>query len=265
MYSSFQLASKYLSYYLTASNGKGHGIHSPFVFDFIKNVLNDNASYDDYKSIESLRAKLLRDKTVLTIEDLGAGSSAGPSKQRSIGAVTRHAVKSKKYGQLLYRIVKYYQPLTAIELGTSLGLTTSYLARAKAESTIYSLEGSTTISELARKNFEALAVKNVKLVEGNFDYTLPSVLYHLPSIDFVFVDGNHRGKPTLNYFHWLLPKTRQHTILIFDDVHWSREMEGAWKIIKENAAVSCSIDLFFIGIIFFRKEFKEKQHFIIRF
>src|SRR6185295_376097 len=170
-----------------------------------------------------------------------------------------------KYAQLLYRIVKYYQPDSVIELGTSLGITTSYLSRARPGGDVFTLEGSTEIAGIARQNFKSLELQNVKVAEGNFDYTLPSVLYHLTSVGVVFIDGNHRCEPTENYFHWLLEKANPDSIFIFDDIHWSKEMERAWEHIKEHPSVRCSIDLFFIGVIFFRPEFKEKQHFTIRF
>ncbi len=265
MYSSFQLALKYFSYHLAAANGKGHGIHSPFVFDFITNVVNDRTEYSDYNKVESVRKKSLKDQTILTIEDHGAGSSSSTSKERSVSSIAKNAVKSKKYAQLLYRIVKYYHSNSIIELGTSLGITTSYFSLARPGGNIFTLEGSMEIANIARQNFKTLELQNVKLAEGYFDYTLPSVLYHLTSVDLAFIDGNHRREPTENYFHWLLEKANSNSIFIFDDIHWSKGMEQAWEHIKEHPAVRCSIDLFFIGIIFFRQEFKEKQHFIIRF
>lgn len=265
MYSSFHIAFKYLAYYLTAANGKGHGIHSPFVFDFITKVLNDQTKYEDYRKVEALRKELLKNQTILTIEDHGAGSSPAASKERSVSSIAKHAVKSKKYAQLLYRVVKRYQPDCIIELGTSLGVTASYLSLARPGGNVFTLEGATTVANIARENLETLHLQNIKLVEGNFDYTLPSVLYHLPSVDLAFVDGNHRREPTENYFHWLLEKATTDSIFIFDDIHWSKGMEQAWEHIKTHPASCCSIDLFFIGIIFFRQEFKEKQHFTIRF
>ena len=265
MYSSFQLTLKYFNYYLSATNGKGHGIHSPFVFDFIIKVLNDRTKYDEYSRVEKLRKKLLGDRTMLSIEDQGAGSSSSVSKKRSVSSIARHAVKSKKYAQLLYRIVKYYQPASVIELGTSLGVTASYLSLARPDRRVLTLEGAAEVADIARKNFQILHLQNIKLIEGNFDYTLPSVLYHLPSVDLAFVDGNHRREPTENYFHWLLEKATDNSIFIFDDIHWSKGMEEAWASIKKHPAVQCSLDLFFIGIIFFRQEFREKQHFKIRF
>jgi predicted O-methyltransferase YrrM len=265
MYSPLQLALKYFNYYLSASNGKGHGIHSPFVFDFIVKVLNDKEKYPEYETVENLRKKLLKDKTVISVKDYGAGSSSSASNQRSVSSIVKHAVKSKKYAQLLYRIVKFYQPKTIIELGTSLGITTSYLALAGRHSSVTTLEGSVEIAKIARQNFQSLSFNNIKLTEGNFDYTLPAALYHLPTVDFAFIDGNHRREPTENYFDWLLAKSNNDSVFIFDDIHWSSEMEQAWNNIKDHVAVRCTLDLFFIGIIFFRQEFKEKQHFVIRY
>lgn len=239
-------------------------MHSPFVFDFITKILNDKTEYSDHDKVEGLRRKLFCDETKLKIEELGAGSSSGKTNLRSVASIARHAMKSKKWGQLLYRIVKYYQPKTIIELGASLGITTSYLSLANPGAKIFTLEGSPQIAAVAEQNFRALELKNIKLVEGNFDNTLPAVLYQVPTVDLVFIDGNHRKGPTENYFHWLLSKINNDTILIFDDIHWSREMEEAWEHIKSHLAVRCSIDLFFLGIVFFRQEFKARQHFKIR-
>ena len=265
MYTALELGLKYFQYFFSASNGKGHGIHSPFVFDFISNVLNDENEYAEYAKVESLRKKLLRDRTVLTIEDYGAGSASSPSNKRFVASIAKQAVKSKKFGQLLHRIVKHYQPRSIIELGTSLGVTTGYLAMANQSSNLVTLEGSPEIAGVARENLTHLQIDNARIIEGNFDYTLPVVLYQLPTIDFAFVDGNHRREPTENYFNWLLAKSNTNSIFVFDDIHWSREMEQAWHNISNDFAVRCSIDLFFMGIVFFRQEFIEKQHFTIRF
>src|SRR6266536_4840405 len=99
---------------------------------------------------------------------------------RSVSSIVKSAVKSKKYSQLLYRIVKYYQPNTVVDLGTSLGITTSYLSLAKPDATIFTLECATEIAKVAKANFKTLERENIRLIEGNFDYTLPAVLYQLP-------------------------------------------------------------------------------------
>ncbi len=265
MYSQWQLAGKYLKHYLSASNGKGHRIHSAFVFDLISKVLNDKKHYPPYDKAEGLRQQLLTDKTVLNMEDFGAGSLVAKTGQRTIGSIAANAAKPKKYGRLFFRMIKEYQPKIIIELGTSLGITTSYLSLAKPGSNIITLEGSTEVAAVAKNNFKTLGLQNISIIEGNFDDTLSSVLSPLSTIDFAFIDGNHRREPTENYFQLLLSKTNNNSILVFDDIYWSREMEQAWETIKAHPLVRCSIDLFFIGIVFFRQEFSEKQHFRIRF
>lgn len=265
MYSRLQLASKYISYLFTASNGKGHGTHSPFVFDFIKNVLNDKRDFYAYSKVESIRKNLLEDNTVLEIDDFGAGSVTGATKKRSIRQIALNAAKPKKLGQLLFRIVNYYQPKHIIELGTSLGLSTAYLAEGNLNAKVTTMEGAKAIAKVAQRQFDILQLTNIKLIEGNFDITLQDVLQKKMAVDLVFIDGNHRKAATLAYFGQLLLKKNDGTILVFDDIHWSNEMEGAWKEIKEHPDVMLTIDLFFFGLVFFRKEFIAKQNFIIRF
>lgn len=266
MYNSFQLACKYLRYYTLAANSQGHGIHSPFVFDFILHVLNNKSQYTPPSSIESLRKELLRDQRRLQIEDLGAGSRIHTTtRQKKVKQLAATALKPKKYAQLLYRLVKHYQPGTMIELGTSLGITTSYLSVGNPSGSVITIEGCEAIRQVTNENFKKLGLTNIRSQQGNFDNILPAVLRQLSSIDLGYIDGNHRYTPTINYFHQLLNKAHNNTILVFDDIHWSREMEKAWTEIRQHPSVRCTIDIFFLGFVFFRDEFKQNQHFTIRF
>lgn len=265
MYSASQLAKKFFKYYLSASNSKGHGIHSPFVFNFVKHVKNDTNKYACYANIEELRAVLLKDKTVIEVEDFGAGSTVIKTNKRRVNKIAASSLKPKKFAQLLFRMVQFYQPNTILELGTSFGISSAYLALGHKQVNLYTLEGAISIAAIARKNFDILALKNIELIHGDFDTTLPKLLQNISGIDMAFIDGNHRKAPTLQYFKQLLEKSTDTTILIFDDIHWSKEMEEAWQEIKENGKVTLTIDLFFIGIVFLRKDFLKKQHFSIRF
>ena len=175
------------------------------------------------------------------------------------------SLKPKKYAQLLYKLVKYVQPKTILELGTSLGLTSAYLASANKEAQLITIEGAPSIAAIAKENLDHLQLQNVHLITGNFDETLETVLAKKSAIDFVFIDGNHRKEPTLRYFEQLLKKSTEQSLFVFDDIHWSRDMNEAWTTIKNHSSVTLTIDLFFIGLVFFRKEQKVKQHFTIRF
>ena len=265
MYSKLTFARKWFTYYRTASNGLGHGIHSPFIFDFVKNVLNDKRPFYAFTPIERLREQLKSDDSLIQIDDLGAGSNSSKSNQRTVSQIARHSSKPKKLAQLLFRIVNYYQPENIIELGTSLGLSSAYLAAANGNGNVYTIEGAPAIATIAKRNFLQLNLYNTQLLEGGFDKVLPLVLDKIGQVDFAFIDGNHRLEPTLRYFQLLLGHTTQHSILVLDDIHWSREMESAWNAIQEDPAVTCTVDLFFLGLVFLRKDFKVKQHFSIRY
>ena len=264
MYSVLQLGKKYLQYYFHAKNGHGHGIHSPFVFEFVDKVLLDKNKYTEFDSIEGRRAELLKDNTVIEIEDFGAGSTILPFKTRVVKDTAKVSLKNKKYSTLLFRIIKYYDLKNIVELGTSFGITTSYMARATTGK-VYTFEGAKSIAGIAVETFKRLDIFNVNLTEGDFDQTLVSKLKEIGRVDLAFIDGNHRKKPTIDYFELFKNSIEENGMMIFDDIHWSKEMEEAWEVIKKDSTVTLSIDLFFIGIVFFRKEFKVKQDFIIRF
>ncbi len=265
MYNHFQLAKKYLRYYFTASNGKGHGVHSPYVFDFIKNVLRDKKIYDCYTEIENQRKKLKADNDLIEVEDFGAGSSVIRENKRFVKDIANSSLKPPKYAWLLFRIVQYYQPANLIELGTSFGITSSYLSFGNKNAKLFTCEGAGNIAAIAQQTFDSLHIKNIELIKGDFANTLPLLFSKIDRFDFAFIDGNHRKEPTLNYFHQLLNHSAPLTILVFDDIHWSAEMEQAWAIIQRHTAVTLTIDLFFIGLAFVNPAFKVKQHFIIRF
>lgn len=265
MYSPLKLVRKYIHYYITASNGKGHGIHSPFIFDFVTNVLNDQRHFYPYDSIELLREQLLKNKTVLTIDDFGAGSTRGSTSQRTVASVAKHAAKSRKLCRLLFRIVHHYQPRTILELGTSLGISSSYMASAAPASKLITIEGASSVAQAAADHHQQLQLRNIRVITGNFDEKLPGILQELETVDLAFVDGNHRFEPTKHYFEQLVQKVNANSIFIFDDIHWSEEMEDVWRVIKADKRVLATIDLFFVGIVLFNPAFKSKQDFTIRF
>ena len=265
MYSGFQLAAKYLSYWLTASNGRGHGIHSPFLFDFVQYILRDKRPFYAYKDLEAWRAALLNDHTTVQVEDLGAGSVMLHGARRSIAAIAKHSAKSPKLVQLLFRMAHSYRPATIVELGTSLGISTAYLALGNPAAKLLTIEGAPALAERARQHFKHLSLDNVEVLTGSFEEKLPELLRAYPTVDMVFVDGNHRKGPTLAYFNLLLGHMAPASVIVFDDIHWSPGMEEAWSAIQTDPRVLLTVDLFHFGLVFFRKDFKVKQQFTIRF
>lgn len=265
MYPTFTLIKKYLQYYVNASNGKGHGVHSPFVYQFIQEVLLDKQKPIDANIIEAKRADLLSNNTSIEVWDRGAGSRQTKQNQRKVKDIAAAALKPKKYAHLLARIVAYFKPENIIEMGTSLGITTCYLARSANGKQVFTMEGAPAVADWAKKTIADLHLQNVQIVEGDFNQTLPELLEKMDRVGLAYIDGNHQYIPTMQYFRDLLKKSDENSFFIFDDIHWSEEMEKAWEEIKQDNAVTLTIDLFFIGLVFFRKENKEPMHFTIRY
>lgn len=258
-----RIARKYLTY-LVRSNNR-HAVHSPFVYRLVEEVLRDQRKFYAFEAIEKRRRALLSDHSTVQITDLGAGSSLQRSSERRVWEIARYAAKSPKYGKLLFRLANYFNPEDILELGTSLGISTAYLGSARTEARVITLEGAPEISAIALETFRQTGLTNIELVNGNFDDTLGPALLGLKKLDMAFIDGNHRKEPTLRYFSQCLTRTHPGSVLVFDDIHWTREMQSAWKEIIAHPAVTLSIDLFFLGVVFFREEFREKQHFVLRY
>ena len=240
-----------------------HGVHSPFVYRLVDKVFYDATPKNVYTEVENIRKTLLADDCEITIIDLGAGSHVNNNRQKKISDIAAHALKPPKLAQLLYRIAADLQPKNIIELGTCLGVTTIYLQKAAPNAKVYTLEGSPQTAEVAKEEFSKAGLNDIELVTGNFDDTLPGIIDKLDKVDFVFVDGNHQKEATLKYFEWCLPKVYEDTLLIFDDIYWSEGMKEAWAQIKAHPQVMVTVDLFWIGLVFFKKG-RMKEDFLIK-
>ncbi|MBP6386586.1 MAG: class I SAM-dependent methyltransferase [Pseudarcicella sp.] len=254
---------RYLKFLYLSKNE--HSLHSPFVFELYTKIIKVKTNPNNrINKIEELRKSLKKNNNFITITDFGAGSKTNNKPQRSIASIAKNAEKPKKIAQLIYRLVHHFKPNTVLDLGTSLGITTLYQAEAYPDATIFSFEGCPETAQIAQKNFDKLDAKNIKIVIGNIDHTLPETIQNLPKIDFVFFDANHQYHATMAYFETCKAKAHQDTFFIFDDIYWSAGMEKAWKEIVQHPDVMISIDLFYLGIVFFRKN-QPKQHFVLRF
>lgn len=249
---------RYLRYLYHAKNE--HAVHSPFVYDLYTNIIKERKPYYIFANIESVRSRLLLNNSSIRVTDFGTGQSS----KRKIASIATNSLKNTKAAELLFRLVNHFQSKYILELGTSLGITTSYLAAVNAGVEIHTLEGCPETAEVARKNFEILRLENITLHVGAFEETLEGVLNNLPNLDFVFIDGNHRKAPTIQYFERCLKKANHSTIFVLDDIHWSSEMEEAWMELKSRPVVTASIDLFEVGILII-DENVQKQDYILRF
>lgn len=255
----FYQIKQYIRFLKTSTNQ--HGVHSPFVYDLVTKCFYDKITHTDYRKISAHKKQLKHSKLKLQITDLGAGSQKFKSDIRSVSDIAKHVSISTKHAKLLYRLTTYLKPNTILELGTSLGVATQALSLGNPEAEITTIEGCPKISEFSKNQFNNKSLRNINLVTGDFSKVIPTLTP--TTFDLIFFDGNHTKEATLAYFEMLLPKATNNSVFIFDDIHWSKGMTEAWDTIKNHPAVTVSIDTFFWGIIFFRKE-QTKEHFVIR-
>jgi predicted O-methyltransferase YrrM len=253
-----------LAYACCSKHARGHGVHSPFVYNLIRDVFLDSTKYPEYEIIEARRALLLNNHQQVRVQDFGAGSHVLASQTRKISSIARTSLSPKKYAQLLFRLVRYVNANHILEMGSSLGISGAYMGIAHPHTKLVSLEGSPEIAAIAQQTFTNCGVTQAEIRVGNFSDSLAPTLQHLQTIDFAFIDGNHQKQATIDYFEHIIPFCTNNTLLVFDDIYWSADMFAAWKHICADSRVRISIDICKLGIISLRTGI-EKQDFNIRF
>ncbi len=250
---------KYLIYKLLSGHSKGHGIHSPFVFDLVSRVFRNKTDSAIVLNIEKTRKRLLNDKRTIFVNDLGSGSGIIKSNNRKVSEIARFSPVPPKYGMLLTKMAETFGSPMILELGTSFGISTMYLASGNINCTVNTVEGSSSVSEIARENFAQSGIKNINLTTGSFIDVLPELLKNeTPGL--VFIDGDHRKEPLIKYFRMIEEKAGSATVVIIDDIHHSLEMEEAWEEIKMFERVSVTIDIFRMGLAFFREGISHNDY-----
>lgn len=248
----FFRASKYLNYMLFSRHRKGHGIHGPFIFDLVSRVFRNKMDYDIVCKIEKVRKKMISDKRSIVVKDLGSGSVKLKTNLRKVSDIAKYSPVPKKYGVLLANMAAEFGDPLLIEFGTSFGISTMYLAGACPGSIVYTLEGCPEISEIAKENFKEEGFNNISVQTGSFDDLLPSIKKLSGNPGLVFIDGNHHKDALINYFFQMSEISCDQTVIIIDDIHYSKEMEEAWNFIKQDENVTMTIDIWRMGMVFFR-------------
>lgn len=240
-----------------------HGVHSPFVYRLVDKIIYDFNAKTVYGEIESICKQVLNDRRMITIGQGGA-SYADKQRKKNINDIAKHALQPPRLAQLLYRLTHDLKPHTIIELGTSLGITTLYMQKAAPQAKVYTVESCREIADVAKEVFKKAGVSGIELITGNFDDTFPGILQNLDKPDLVYIDGNYQKAAVLKYFELCLPKAHDRTLLILSDIYRSDGMKEAWAIIKTHPRVTVTFDLFWMGLVYFKKG-QAKENFLIRF
>ncbi len=245
----------WIAHCLTAKATQGNGVHSPHLFYLVRMLFYDKNAYYCFRDIESQRARLLRNKRRIYVKDYGSGTEG----LRKVAKIAQTSLASKREGQLLFRLVECLKPQKVLELGTSLGITTAYLAHGTTGQ-ITTLEGSEEIQKIAKDTVSRLKLQNVDFVLGNIDETLKCVLEEMKHVDFAFIDANHTEEATIRYFEQIMAYCGEKSVIVLDDIYYSREMTRAWKTIQTDPRVTTTMDLYQVGIVFLDKQYLRKNY-----
>ncbi len=249
----------FFTYYKSARTR--YDVHSPFFHEFIKEVLDTKKEFYVFEDIENIRKKLLRINKKIEFNELGAGSKTGVNAQRNIKDIARHSSTSARDGRLLFNLVILNNASTILELGTSFGIGTSYMAAASDRAHVYTIEGDPASSYMAKRNFDLLGIKNIELYQGPFNSILPDLLKKIPPIDLAYIDGDHTYEGTIKYYNMIKSRLSDKAMIVMDDIYWSKGMYKAWSEIKLDPNVKASIDTHSKGILFFNPTLKiEHKH-----
>jgi len=237
-------------------------LHSPFVYNLYQCCIARENDKSKYAEIEKLRIQFKADKRTLFYEDFGASAK---SRETTVSKLAHQHLKPARIAQILSRMIAHYAYQNCLELGTSLGITTNYLAFGSNRThPIHTIEASQQVQQIAKEGFAILGYdKKIEPHLGTFDEVLPSLLTKVGKLDFLYIDGNHSYEATLRYFEMCKPYLQNDSVVVFDDIYWSPGMTKAWEEIKQDKSVQISVDLFFVGMVFFRKE-QVKEHFQLR-
>jgi predicted O-methyltransferase YrrM len=252
--------SKYLKYILLSRHRKGHGIHSPFVFDLVSRIFRNKIDPRIVNIAETTRKRLLSDKRNIEIFDMGAGSLRKISKTGKVSEIVRKSSVPVKYGVLLSNMAAEFGGSHIIELGTSTGISTMYMAASSPGTKVSTIEGCKSLAAVAGENLLRAGIQNVVVCTGSFDEVLPGLLEKERKPGLVFIDGNHRKEPVLKYFEIIAAQADEKTTVIFDDINYSSEMASAWEEVRRHEKVSVSIDINRMGIVFFRRGIAHAEY-----
>jgi predicted O-methyltransferase YrrM len=253
----------YLKYTLLSGHRKGHGIHSPFVFDLVSRVFRNKIDPGIVFTVEKARKKLIADKRNIEVHDLGSRSESS-EKCRKVSDIIKNSPVNVKYGVFLSKMAAEFGKPMIIELGTSFGISTMYMAASCRDAMLTTIEGSCAIADIARQNIIEAGLENIKVINGSFDDIIPELISAGVKPGLIFIDGNHRKEPVIRYFNQFAQFSDSKTVIIIDDINYSKEMAEAWKEVKLNKKVAVSVDIYRMGICFFREGINHNSY-VIRY
>jgi len=235
--------------------------HSPFLFDLFTYCCDERNGSTTFKQIEKQRKALIASEEMISRKDFGAGSVLlDNAATGSISAIAKNALSMPFQCRFLFRLAAFMKPGHILEFGTSLGISTSYLSSGAPYALIHTVEGDPEIAKRAAIVFNELGLKNIELHTTSFDQYIFKTASGKETPDLLFLDGHHTAYALLSYFTSLKERLHPNTIIVVDDIHWSKDMNSGWKKLIALPEVTQSVNCFHFGLLFFRPDFLNREN-----
>ena len=251
----FRILSR-LKYLLKARHKGGHGIHSPFLFRLITEVIEDRKNNPEYEIIERLHNRAFE----ILPKNIGASfpkiNHQADWSLLKLSTLYNKAELPAKYRKMVVRLIYEFEPSAIIHFGPALGVNLAAMAIANNFRPVYQISGDPAYDIFAAELLSDSMIPNVCFLSEN---EVPPIQ---PS--FILVNSPDNPGKLRKVVQQCLRRHVDNDVLILRGIHQSVEMETIWRELIGNKIVRVSIDQFEIGLVLFRKGL-QKEDFIHRF
>lgn len=196
---------------------KGHGVHSPFVFNLINNAIEEKHSFYCYADLSDYLSQF-EDKRL----------------------------QPKKDNLLAFRLVNYFNAKNILEVGSAEGLNTLYLNAASKDIECLCIEEDNNKKEIAKK-----------LCQGyNTDISFCNSLQQIANqkFDCIYINLNNYPTLTPDDLNSIIGMCHEKSFLMVKGIRTNKKQNRLWKCLTSNEDRTAELDLFHIGLLFFDKQ-----------
>ncbi|MCF8236593.1 MAG: class I SAM-dependent methyltransferase [Saprospiraceae bacterium] len=236
-----------------------YSMHSPLLYSFCREVLDDRRSFYAFEEIEIWRYHLLHESSELHVVDLGAGGQDALDQNRIVSSIAKTSLSPPWKCRYLFRMVLWWKPDLLLEFGTSLGVSTAYLAAASIHTPLITVDGSDSHLQLARKGWNKLGLDHIEEWNLSFQQAIQRIPWDQHGRILIYLDGDHRPARVLEILQTIQEKTRHPFLVIIDDIRWSDDMWAGWQEWRSAFQSGAWLDLYQVGIWIQDPAFLEPQ------
>ena len=208
--------------------GKGFGVHSPWAYDLIENVINERHPYYAYDDLYSFWENAPQDL---------------PQYPQS-------------RDELLFRLVNRFNPRFILEVGTGAGVSTGYLASVSTRSRVVTVDNPHPASKQVLRNLKR--IHNIEYIAADVTQTVRDILDSGTIPQFIHIAHTALWKEVVEM---ILPYATPDMVIVVEDMGKKQKKEWWDQLIKDER-IGVTFQMKKAGLLFFDHK-KTKQHYVL--